>query len=135
MKSLSSYVGILNSLKGYSKSLKSISETTTEYIDNNHEISALEVKSFKKLDTQLAAIYDEMFTKIKKRDFDKKFENADKLRLKLQKYIQQDMERVQAGKVSVQSSVFYISLLNEVKHLLLEINAIQRRCWELDLKK
>jgi hypothetical protein len=83
----------------------------------------------------LAAIYDEMFTKIKKRDFSEKFENVDKLRLKLQKYIQQDMERVQTGKVSVQSSVFYISLLNEVKHLLLEINAIQRRCWELDLKK
>ena len=76
-----------------------------------------------------------MFKKIKNKDFSKQFKSSENLRLKLQKYIEQDMQRVQNGKVSVQSSVFYISMLNEVKHLLMEINAIHRRCWELNLKK
>ena len=132
VKSLSTHVGILNSMKNYSKSLRFISESVTEHIDNNHVFSKLECKSLATLNAKISAIHTFLIESIDKNDFNKEFNILTELRENLNKYIEEDIQRVRDEKVDIGSSTLYIWIINETKYLLIEIGAIYRRCWELD---
>lgn len=133
VKSLSTHVGILNSMKNYSKSLKFISESVTEHIDNNHLFSKLECKSLAVLNTKISEVHQFLIQSIENKDFSKEFQKVKDLRTNLNKYIEEDIERVKDEKVDIGSSTLYIWILNETKYLLIEIDAIYRRCGELEI--
>jgi len=132
VKSLSTHVGILNSMKNYSKSLRFISESVTEHIDNNHVFSQLECKSLTTLHSKITEVHNFLISGIEKKSFEKEFKILTTLREDLNKYIEEDIQRVKDEKVDIWSSALYIWIINETKYLLIEIGAIYRRCWELD---
>jgi hypothetical protein len=108
VKSLSTHVGILNSMKNYSKSLKFISESVTEHIDNNHLFSKLECKSLAVLNTKISEVHQFLIQSIENKDFSKEFQKVKDLRTNLNKYIEEDIERVKDEKVDIGSSTLYI---------------------------
>jgi len=127
IKRLSSYIWILNSLKNYSKSLLLASETITQYIDNNHVFSELEFKNLKKVNKKVNKLYNKLFEKIEKRKFSKQFDELESLLLTFDDYIEEDLELVKKEKIDIQSSIFYINILNEIRFWLLEMRAIHKR--------
>lgn len=131
IKIFSSYIWILNSMKNYSKSLYIASETITQYIDNNHLFSDLELENLKKINWKVNEIYEIMFEKLEKRNFSDNFEELELFLLHFDNYIEEDLEMLKNEKIDIQSSLFYISILNEIRFWLLEIRAINRRIWRL----
>lgn len=131
MKSLSTYVWISNSTKTYAKALKFISDIVTEYMDNNHVFAEEEIKNLKNVNKKLAKCYKTLFKHIETKQFTKSFTRGKELVDEINDFIEDDIKRVQNGSVDAQSSILYISILNETKYLLLELVAIYRRLWEL----
>jgi Na+/phosphate symporter len=95
-------------MKNYSKSLRFISESVTEHIDNNHIFSKLECKSLTTLDKKVNDVHEFLIKSIEKKDFKAEFKILDELRENLNKYIEEDIERVRDDKVDIGSSTLYI---------------------------
>ena len=131
IKLLSTYIWIINSMKNYSKSLLLASEITTQYIDNNHIFSTLEFENLKNIILKTDKIYEKMFETLEKRNFSENFDELESFLLKFDDYIEEDLELVKKEKVDIQSSIFYINVLNELKFWLLEIKAIHKRAKRL----
>ncbi len=135
VKYISTYIWILNSFKNYSKSLLLISEQTKQYIDNNHVFSSIELENLKKLNSKFIKVYRILFDKIEKRDFKTEFSELEEFLLEIDKYVEDDLEKVKQWKIEVQSSIFYINILNEIRYILLEMKSIYKRCWKIKVKK
>jgi hypothetical protein len=56
-----------------------------------------------------------MFEKLEKRNFSDNFEELELFLLHFDNYIEEDLEMLKNEKIDIQSSLFYISILNEIR--------------------
>jgi DNA-binding ferritin-like protein (Dps family) len=96
-------------------------------MDNNHVFAEEEIKNLKNVNKKLAKCYKTLFKHIETKQFTKSFTRGKELVDEINDFIEDDIKRVQNGSVDAQSSILYISILNETKYLLLELVAIYRR--------
>lgn len=120
------YVQLVDYSYEITKSLKSITESSFAYIDNNHKaFTAEQVADLRELFFSVKSAIAEFTTMMKNKDFSEfeKVTNARETVIeKHPKLTKKQIRRVKDKKSSTRSSILFLSLMNEIKIISLQTN-------------
>jgi Na+/phosphate symporter len=124
------YVQVLNYLNEVSRSLVTITKTSFEHIDNNHQgLSEKQAVDLEKLDNEVSSVYKDIVRMLRTSDFsdfEQTLVKRDNIFDLLVENIKSQIKRVKGNESSIRNSILYLEIVNETKAMLLQSRNLMR---------
>ena len=118
------YVQVVDYLSEVSKSLMSITKSSSEYIDNNHTgLSAEQVSDLEAINKAVSEVYSGIVNMIRTAnfdDFDRILDMRDGMFDLFVEYTKSQIRRVKNKESSTRNSILYLNIMSETKAMILQ---------------
>ena len=124
------YVQVLNYLCEVSKSLRFITKSSCEYIENNHEgFNEKQVADLEHLNNEVTSVYEDIVKMLRTSDFsdfERILAKRDDIFDLLVESIKSQIKRIKEKESSVRNSILFLDIVNETKSMLLQSRNLMR---------